>query len=659
MSPDRVDGVDSFPFDMDAQWFFTSVLGALREVFLLLDEHGRIRFAGGAVLSMLGVRGADLQGRLATDFVQSPHDLDDMELADQTTDSLTLRVSVRRPDGSETTATLTSSTLRPVKNHPIRTIMLLHDITDEMQTQVALEARNRQLATLGRVSALVAVGGDLEALLEKLVLISMQNLRLRAAAVFLLHRDEHLAKLAVHRGVPREIIVRLAEYSYDTAWLQRAASEPGPLRMDNLQFLPPDIHADLQRHRLQGAEAVLLVNKGQAVGIFFYMPLSPLKFEDLALLEAIAGQMALAIEKNRLMQDLRESERKYSMLVESANDGIMISQDGVFQFVNKKLADMLDYKVSDLLGLPIQAIMYPEDIELFMGAYNRRITGELTKEIYQGRLMAKDGHPVRTELNAVTFAYRGRPASLSFVRDLRLRIQLQQALVAEKDAAEFFNDVLTHDVNNLIHTIIGNLDLQGDPMVGSLDEAHDAYRQKALANAKRGSALIDRVRELMMIRRLDPDTFVPLPLRQLLDEAADTVREQFADEKYVFSVDVEPHQHVLGHPLAAQIFVNLFSNALRHNSSEFKEVRVSVAESEDRRHWTVILEDNGDGIPQELQDRIFARYTRFSKQKHGLGLGMSIVKAAIGALEGEIRVESRVPDDAAAGTRFYVSLPKG
>jgi PAS domain S-box-containing protein len=367
--------------------------------------------------------------------------------------------------------------------------------------------------------------------------------------------------------------------------------------------------------------------------------------------------MALAIDKHQLLQDLRESQRKYSSFIEGANDGIMISQNGVFKFVNKKLADMLEYTVSDMIGLDITRTMAAEDVPILLDHYRKRVSGQVPKEIYQGRLASRTGKLVPVEFNAVTVEFDGQPASLSFVRDLSERLRLQNELRAEKEIAELYNDVLTHDVNNLLHTIIGNLDLMADVHAGELAPALDQQRQKAMANARRCAQLIDRVRDLMMIRHLNPASFVPVSLRQMLEEALDVVREQFRGTAFAAHVQAQANQYILGHQLAGQIFINLMSNAIRHNANKDKWVNVAVQDVPGDQRWAIAVEDNGNGIPDGQKDKVYDRLRRLSA-KGGHGLGGSIVKALVSVLGGSIRVEDRVPGDHTQGTRFVVLLPK-
>lgn len=99
---------------------------------------------------------------------------------------------------------------------------------------------------------------------------------------------------------------------------------------------------------------------------------------------------------------------------------------------------------------------------------------------------------------------------------------------------------------------------------------------------------------------------------------------------------------------------NLVGNALRY-TAEGGTINVSVRPA--GTHWAFVVNDNGMGIPQEDQHRIFERFYRVEKARDstqgGTGLGLSIVKNLVQALGGEIRLKSKV----GFGSTFEVLLP--
>lgn len=105
---------------------------------------------------------------------------------------------------------------------------------------------------------------------------------------------------------------------------------------------------------------------------------------------------------------------------------------------------------------------------------------------------------------------------------------------------------------------------------------------------------------------------------------------------------------------ALTIIQNLISNALRH-TDEGGHVIVSCRQ--DGTGWTLSVQDDGAGIKEEFQDRIFERFYRVDRSRksydEGTGIGLSIVKNLVRALDGTVRVVSREGQ----GATFEVWFP--
>ena len=103
-----------------------------------------------------------------------------------------------------------------------------------------------------------------------------------------------------------------------------------------------------------------------------------------------------------------------------------------------------------------------------------------------------------------------------------------------------------------------------------------------------------------------------------------------------------------------QVVANLLSNAARH-TPEGTAVHVAVADEDDTVEITV--QDDGPGIPEDLQPRLFQRFARGdssrSRQSGSTGLGLAIVSAVVEAHQGEVGVDSEP-----GKTVFTVRLPK-
>ena len=87
---------------------------------------------------------------------------------------------------------------------------------------------------------------------------------------------------------------------------------------------------------------------------------------------------------------MRESDARYKRIVETANEGIMIMDDQFrYAFVNQKLANMLGYQPEEMLGRPVTAFIFEEDIPDHKAMMEMRVSGRGTQ--YERRHRRKDG----------------------------------------------------------------------------------------------------------------------------------------------------------------------------------------------------------------------------------------------------------------------------
>lgn len=114
---------------------------------------------------------------------------------------------------------------------------------------------------------------------------------------------------------------------------------------------------------------------------------------------------------------LRDSEEKYRKLVSQAKDGIFITQDGVFKFVNPAFCEITEYPSNELIGRPFTELIAPEEQPGLIEIHKRRMAGETVPSIYSTIGISKSGRRVNLEFNSSTIEYEGRPASYVIMRD--------------------------------------------------------------------------------------------------------------------------------------------------------------------------------------------------------------------------------------------------
>lgn len=133
-------------------------------------------------------------------------------------------------------------------------------------------------------------------------------------------------------------------------------------------------------------------------------------------------------ERKRAEEALRESEEKYRNVVERANDGISIIQDGVVKYCNQRLAEMWGGLVEEILGTGFIDYIAPSARAKGIEYYRRRMAGETIPTMYETLLIRKDGSQINAELNAGLINYEGRPADLLVIRDIEERKQAEQEI---------------------------------------------------------------------------------------------------------------------------------------------------------------------------------------------------------------------------------------
>jgi PAS domain S-box-containing protein len=145
-------------------------------------------------------------------------------------------------------------------------------------------------------------------------------------------------------------------------------------------------------------------------------------------------------ELERRVQDLEKSESErnqgigivqegqYRWLVENANELILVAQDGLIRFVNRKAFDYLGYSPEELKDRPFIQYIHPEDREKVSERHLRRLKGEDLPGIYPFRVVDRDGKARWMEINAVLSEWNGKPATLNYINDITERKRAEEEL---------------------------------------------------------------------------------------------------------------------------------------------------------------------------------------------------------------------------------------
>ncbi|MDY7030302.1 MAG: PAS domain S-box protein, partial [Thermodesulfobacteriota bacterium] len=133
-------------------------------------------------------------------------------------------------------------------------------------------------------------------------------------------------------------------------------------------------------------------------------------------------------ERKRAEKALKDSEEKYRVVVENANEGITVVQDGTLRFVNNFIIDLLGYSKDKLTSQPFIEFVHPDDRELVMRHYDESLKVEKIAKKYNLRVVDKNGNIKWVQNSGVIIEWAERPATLNFLIDITEQKQTLYAL---------------------------------------------------------------------------------------------------------------------------------------------------------------------------------------------------------------------------------------
>ncbi len=142
---------------------------------------------------------------------------------------------------------------------------------------------------------------------------------------------------------------------------------------------------------------------------------------------------------------LQESEIKYSLLINNANDSIIVAQDGLLKFVNPKTLSLLGvYSEQELIDRPFPQFIHPDDRSMVVENYRRRIANAAAPPRYAFRVVTPEGIVKWVEINATLIEWQGKPATLNLLTDITDRKKAEEALLGSEqrlmDIIDFLPD---------------------------------------------------------------------------------------------------------------------------------------------------------------------------------------------------------------------------
>lgn len=386
----------------------------------------------------------------------------------------------------------------------------------------------------------------------------------------------------------------------------------------------------------------------------------------------------------RIEEAFSEKQEITRSILESANDAILtVEESGIIRTTNPAFERVFGFRSEEAVGRMFNTLV-PTFVVDFAKNHNH------TTENRNGNTFApldheeihavrKDGtlFPIDLSLNEINV--RGRRLITAIISDITERRRLQDLLakqiedlevvnqelkVARDDAVEAwqlqsqFVANISHEIRTPMSGIVGLADLLAD---SEIDESSRSLAKDIFGSAKRLMVVVNDLLDFSKLQsgKVNLDC-IEFDVRTLVSNVTALVHAEVQIKKLDFSTWINPDipERLSGDPARIQqALLNFVHNAVKFTADGSIRVKVDIVGETTSLFLKFIVEDEGIGIPQSAQKRIFEPFVQAdgstTRKFGGTGLGLSITKSLVHLMSGVIGLESLDGQ----GSVFWFTVP--
>jgi PAS domain S-box-containing protein len=379
--------------------------------------------------------------------------------------------------------------------------------------------------------------------------------------------------------------------------------------------------------------------------------------------EAIVGRVWSyrdITERKHAEEAIKNSEAKFRQFFENDPEYCyMVSAEGKIIDVNKAAIEMMGYKKEELVNKHVNMIYAPQEIKKIDGLINEWLeTGVIENE--ELNIITKSGEQRTILLSANNILDdRGKLLhSISVQRDITERKCAQEELERTLNELERSNKELeqfayiaSHDLQEPLRMVSSYVELLNRRYGDKISDEADDFINFAIEGTKRMQRLINDLLKYSRVSTRGKNletTDTENVLNDVLSDLGMMIEDSGATVTHDKLPMVQGDDVQLG-----QVFQNLVSNALKYHGIEKPNVHVSAEKK--GNEWLFSIKDNGIGIDEKYETRIFQIFQQLHPKGKfpGTGIGLAVVKRIIERHKGKIWFES----EPGSGTTFYFTIP--
>lgn len=379
-------------------------------------------------------------------------------------------------------------------------------------------------------------------------------------------------------------------------------------------------------------------------------------------------------EMDNAKRRIKESEKKFSTILEQAPVGVLITRDGIIESANKSYKQMLGYENDNIEGMSILNFIDKSMHPLIIKRINQRKEGGIMDNSMRKSFgITKSGKKLPIEINISDIVIDGDLYTISFVKDITKEIE-QEKMIHQLHNSHKLESLgilaggIAHDFNNHLAALIGGLNLL--ELDENLNQEQKELIQDLLDTAKRGSSL---TQQLLAYTGKAKQDINPIKISTIFDNLISLCKLIIPNNITIIYVQsgIEQQKMLVNQDQISQVLMNLIINGKDAIGEKNGEITVSaiigyipndpnisrfmnpgIELSYEKEYVIFKVKDTGSGIPKDLQAQIFDPFFS-TKKSQGRGLGLSVVQGIVFSHEGVIDVNSEI----GVGTEISIYLP--
>lgn len=362
--------------------------------------------------------------------------------------------------------------------------------------------------------------------------------------------------------------------------------------------------------------------------------------------------------------ELEDSYRNLNAIFNRINDGIIIHDEkGKLILLNEHAQKILNIKDEDkdnyLIIEHIGDHINPEELYQI---WTKVLNGE-SKIIDLRLIQEQTGLEIVTQVSLNKAFWYGKNVIVAVLRDFTERIKFENEIIAAKEKAEesdrlktAFLQNISHEIRTPMNGILGFMQLLKEPDLSA--EARNEYIDIVNISGRR---LLDTINDIVEISKIDTEQLgvqlSEVNVSEVLNYCIQSFEIHAIEKGLTINIasNLRTEQAIIltDKFKLEGILSNLIKNAIKFTIQGKIEIGYFI----NANSIVFFVKDSGVGIPANRLEAVFERFVQADLENtrpyEGSGLGLSIVKAYLDALEGKIWIDSEI----GKGSTFYFSIP--